>query len=583
MKNHLILRVLLSMFLISAALHTHGQITLTNASSIKLKDYLVLPDSGYSFNEILKDRSLVFKSDSISASVSDIYWVKLVIHNPYPNEENYLISLSQPLNYTLFYVKSEGKNWESQKAGLNSPNRQRFINSILIVLKPLETNVLYIKLDLRDIKQYGYTGKPVVIMEKEVTFNAEERFIKLFFYICCIALIAFSCYNFYIYIQLKDKAYLYYVIVQIGALVFFVGDNLYMNVLFRLRMYSIIAEQNGRIVYYSLNDFAEHIGVAVIFWGFIQFTRSYLGVKATFPFLDKLLNFLSYTYVILEAVPALVTITGIYYLNMAIIDNIFILIIIATCLSTASIASLRKIKVARHFLLANLPPATFTIAASSHILLYQQSSPIFPTLAILSQIFTFAVALVARIKFINNDLNSKAEEAMQLKMEMTSAAYERLLMEQKNLHMALMMELEQEKNELLQQKLEANQRTLAGNSLHLHQKTKLLSDLKTQLQNIDVTNPLGKPEILRNIKSSLKDNQYLDENWDDFKLHFEQVHPSFFENLTAAHPSLTPYELRLYAYFHINLSTKEIATLLNIAPASVRQAKTRLLKKTRSM
>ncbi len=583
MKNHHILRILLGMFLISAALHTQGQITLTNTPSLMLKEYLVLPDSGYSFNQILKDRSLIFKPDSVSASVSDTYWVKLAIHNPYPNEEHYLISLSQPLNYTLYHVKSKGEKWESQRAGLNSANRQRFISSILIALKPLETNVLYIKLDLRDIKQYGYIGKPAVILEKEVIFNAQERFIKLFFYVCCIALIAFSCYNFYIYIQLKDKAYLYYVIVQIGALVFFIGDNLYMNVLFRLRMYSIIAGPNGGIRYYSLNDFAEHIGVAIIFWGFIQFTRSYLGVKATLPFLDKLLNFLSYTYVILEAVPAVITITGIYYLNMSIIDNIFILIIVATCLSTATIASLHKIKVARHFLLANLPPAIFTVAASSHILLYKESSTIFPTLAILSQIFTFAVALVARIKFINSDLNSKAEEAMQLKMEMTSAAYERLLMEQKNLHMALKMEIEKEKNDLLQQKLEANQRTLAGNSLHLHQKTKLLSDLKTQLQHIDPLNPLDKPEILRNIKSSLKDNQYLDENWDDFKLHFEQVHPSFFENLTATYPSLTPYELRLYAYFHINLSTKEIAALLNIAPASVRQAKTRLLKKTRSL
>ena len=39
------------------------------------------------------------------------------------------------------------------------------------------------------------------------------------------------------------------------------------------------------------------------------------------------------------------------------------------------------------------------------------------------------------------------------------------------------------------------------------------------------------------------------------------------------------FQVRLHAYFHINLSTKEIATLLNIDPASVRRAKTRLLKK----
>jgi len=356
-----------------------------------------------------------------------------------------------------------------------------------------------------------------------------------------------------------------------------------MNVLSGLRIYHIIWPAHGQIEYYALNDFAEHIGVAIIFWGFIQFTRTYLGVKATLPFLDRLLNMLGYSYVLLEAVPALVTITRIYYLNMAIIDNIFILIIIITCMITATIASFQHVKVAKHFLLANFPPAIFAIGASSHILLFKESSTILPTLAILSQIFTFAVALVARIKFINNDLNRKAEEAMQMKMEMTSAAYEALLIGQQNMHMKLTMELEQKKNELLQQKLEANQRELVGNSLQIHQKNKILSNLNLQLKDVDPLNPLAKSEILRNIKSSLKDNQYLDEKWDDFKLHFEQVHPSFFDNLVVAHPNMTTYELRLYAYFHINLSTKEIAALLNIAPASVRQAKTRLLKKMREV
>jgi DNA-binding NarL/FixJ family response regulator len=87
------------------------------------------------------------------------------------------------------------------------------------------------------------------------------------------------------------------------------------------------------------------------------------------------------------------------------------------------------------------------------------------------------------------------------------------------------------------------------------------------------------PEVFKNIQSSLKDGAYLDDEWDKFKLHFEQVHPSFFTDLRSAHPTLTKHELRLYAYFHINMSTKEIAALLNIAPASVRQAKARLNKK----
>ncbi len=81
------------------------------------------------------------------------------------------------------------------------------------------------------------------------------------------------------------------------------------------------------------------------------------------------------------------------------------------------------------------------------------------------------------------------------------------------------------------------------------------------------------------MQSLLQSNLYLDGDWSKFKLHFEQVHPRFFEALQANYPALTKHEQRLYSYFHINLSTKEIAALLNIDPASVCRAKTRLYKK----
>ncbi|MFY0591814.1 helix-turn-helix transcriptional regulator [Roseivirga sp.] len=51
------------------------------------------------------------------------------------------------------------------------------------------------------------------------------------------------------------------------------------------------------------------------------------------------------------------------------------------------------------------------------------------------------------------------------------------------------------------------------------------------------------------------------------------------DNLKQHHPHLTAYDLRLCTYLKANLSTKEIATLLNITPDSVKKAKHRLRKK----
>ena len=53
----------------------------------------------------------------------------------------------------------------------------------------------------------------------------------------------------------------------------------------------------------------------------------------------------------------------------------------------------------------------------------------------------------------------------------------------------------------------------------------------------------------------------------------------FQDRLKACYPGLTAYDLRLCTYLKANLSTKEIATLLNITLDSVKKAKHRLRKK----
>jgi len=49
--------------------------------------------------------------------------------------------------------------------------------------------------------------------------------------------------------------------------------------------------------------------------------------------------------------------------------------------------------------------------------------------------------------------------------------------------------------------------------------------------------------------------------------------------IKALHPSITPNDLRLCAYLRLNLSSKEIAPLLNISHKSVEVKRYRLRKK----
>jgi len=106
----------------------------------------------------------------------------------------------------------------------------------------------------------------------------------------------------------------------------------------------------------------------------------------------------------------------------------------------------------------------------------------------------------------------------------------------------------------------------------------MLIELHKQIERLSADNNQPK-EVIKEIKATIQNNLNLETDWDKFKLHFEQVHPNFFRDLLAKCPSLTSYELRLSAYLHLNMSTKEIALLLNINQDSVYKAKTRLHKK----
>jgi DNA-binding NarL/FixJ family response regulator len=64
-----------------------------------------------------------------------------------------------------------------------------------------------------------------------------------------------------------------------------------------------------------------------------------------------------------------------------------------------------------------------------------------------------------------------------------------------------------------------------------------------------------------------------------FEMNFNQVHEQFFKKLKADFPELTPGDLKLAAYLKMNLSSKEIAPLLNISIRSVENKRYRLRRK----
>lgn len=76
-------------------------------------------------------------------------------------------------------------------------------------------------------------------------------------------------------------------------------------------------------------------------------------------------------------------------------------------------------------------------------------------------------------------------------------------------------------------------------------------------------------EKSQEIEKLIADNQNVEKEWNNVKIHFEKVFPDFFKQLKTMAPNLSKDNLRLCAYIKIGLTTKEIAKILHISPDSV--------------
>lgn len=136
------------------------------------------------------------------------------------------------------------------------------------------------------------------------------------------------------------------------------------------------------------------------------------------------------------------------------------------------------------------------------------------------------------------------------------------------------------RNEKLQAEVDFKNSELATNAMHLVQKGELLTKLKTELNQLmkAVDNEKAVTEIRKMVKVLGEDDK-MDKDWEHFSHHFDKVHSDFVVVLKEKYPSITPNELKLSAYLRMNLSTKEIAQLMNISVRGVEISRYRLRKK----
>lgn len=131
------------------------------------------------------------------------------------------------------------------------------------------------------------------------------------------------------------------------------------------------------------------------------------------------------------------------------------------------------------------------------------------------------------------------------------------------------------KNEQLTKDVDSKNKELAVSAMNLIEKNKLLALIK---EDLNKTSDEGNRN-LKSVISTITRNINEEDSWNLFRDAFDSADKDFLKKVKQAHSLLTPNDLRLCAYLRLNLSSKEIAPLLNISVRSVEIKRYRLRKK----
>jgi PAS domain S-box-containing protein len=139
-------------------------------------------------------------------------------------------------------------------------------------------------------------------------------------------------------------------------------------------------------------------------------------------------------------------------------------------------------------------------------------------------------------------------------------------------------EIERLRAEEFELKVAAQKRELTTMAIHCANKNQTLGQIRDTLKTL-LTSKKITPDELRPLIKKIENNISLDKDWETFRIHFDQVHPSFFNNLKSNYTSITLSDQKLCAYIKIGLSPKEISRISNLSFDGLKSAKFRLKKK----
>ena len=132
-------------------------------------------------------------------------------------------------------------------------------------------------------------------------------------------------------------------------------------------------------------------------------------------------------------------------------------------------------------------------------------------------------------------------------------------------------------NKQLENEIFLKKKELADANMHLVEQEDAFARVKNEIIKLyQKTDDRVEVKAALQLLNSIEKNN---ESWDQFAAYFDQISDDFLKRLNARFPSLSRSDLKLCTYLRLNLSTKEIAKIMNISVRGVEMSRYRIRRK----
>lgn len=192
-------------------------------------------------------------------------------------------------------------------------------------------------------------------------------------------------------------------------------------------------------------------------------------------------------------------------------------------------------------------------------------------------ILIYLVLVIIIVIFGKRAYETKLKRDSQKISDKLKAEQDEILRQEAEINEKQIIKLQTEK---LQAELASKNRELANSAMTLVYKNELLQKLSGEITKLkDESGKKLSEDQTRKIQKVINDGMNDERDWNLFENSFNEAHESFFKKLKAQHPDLVPNDLKLCAYLRMNMSSKEMSSLLNISLRGVEIRRYRLRKK----